>query len=89
MIADTARSHFGTWQQLFQGRGLDFSEENSLRLFGMRSSDIILRVLGPDIPAEEMEAFSESKEEIFQSNKQEHVAEGKCAVAIVAMASFL
>lgn len=67
VIVDSARFHLAAWQQWARELGRTFSEEQFFRLFGFRNSDIILRFLGPDIPAAEVEALGERKEELFRS----------------------
>ncbi len=66
-IVDTANVHLAAWQQWAQGLGRTFTEDDFLRLFGQRNSDMVMRFLRPDVSYEEAEALGEKKEQIFRA----------------------
>jgi beta-phosphoglucomutase family hydrolase len=67
VIVDTGRFHLSAWRQLSEEMGFYFTAEDFRRVFGLRDSDAIRRVLAPDISADEVEALAERKEAIFRA----------------------
>ena len=67
VIADTGPFHLGAWQQLAEEMGLPFTAEDFRRVFGLKNSDVIRKVLAPDISVVQVEALAERKEEIFRA----------------------
>ncbi|MDH5695473.1 MAG: HAD family phosphatase [Dehalococcoidia bacterium] len=67
VIADTAAFHFGAWQEVFQKRGVKFTEEDFKRNFGRRNDTIIRAALGEEISQSEVDAIARKKEENFRS----------------------
>ena len=68
VIADTARSHFLSWQFAFSKRNIPFTEEDFKHHFGQRNDTIIRDVAGSAIPDQELQAIAQDKEEYFRTN---------------------
>lgn len=66
VIADTAPYHFKAWQETFQKRGVNFSEDDFKRHFGQRNDTIIRNTLGGNLSSEEVDAIAEEKEENYR-----------------------
>ncbi|MCK5577312.1 MAG: tRNA (adenosine(37)-N6)-threonylcarbamoyltransferase complex dimerization subunit type 1 TsaB [Dehalococcoidales bacterium] len=66
IIIDSAHYHLEAWQQVFSGRGIDFSEKDFQRTFGQRNDAIISGILGAGASVEEIEAISSEKEAGFR-----------------------
>ncbi len=66
VIADTGPYHFKAWQEVFQKRGVNFTEENFQRNFGQRNDTIIRNVLGEQISQDEIDAITGEKETDFR-----------------------
>jgi len=67
VIADTAPCHLKAWQQVFQKRGVKFTEEDFKHNFGQRNDTIIRNVRGQDTSQSEIEAISREKENSFRN----------------------
>lgn len=65
-IADTAPYHLNAWQQAFQKRGVDFTEDDFRHNFGQRNDTIIKNALGAAISQSETGAIARKKEETFR-----------------------
>lgn len=65
VIADTAPYHFRAWHEVFQKRGVDFTEADFRRNFGQRNDTIIRNTLGAQTSRGEVEAIAMEKEETF------------------------
>ncbi|MFC2002362.1 HAD family hydrolase [Chloroflexota bacterium] len=66
VIAYTAPYHLKSWQEVFQKRGVDFTEEDFKRYFGQRNDTIIKSTLGEEISEQELDATAEEKERSFR-----------------------
>lgn len=66
VIVDTAPYHFAAWQQVFEKRGVKFTEANFKRSFGRRNETIIPGVLNESISAAEIAMIAKEKEGIFR-----------------------
>jgi len=66
VIADTAFYHLKAWQDVFRGRGVDFTEEDFRRNFGQRNDTIIRNTLGHDTSQGEVDVIAGDKERNFR-----------------------
>ena len=73
VIADTAPYHLKAWQQVFQKRGVEFTEEDFKHNFGQRNDTIIRDVLGQDTSQSEIEAISLEKENGFRNMVRQRI----------------
>jgi len=71
VIADTADYHYRAWVDIFGKRGVNFSKEDFMRLFGQRHDTIIKFALGENISHEDFEAITREK----QANYRRRVAD--------------
>ncbi|MEE8471286.1 MAG: HAD family phosphatase [Dehalococcoidia bacterium] len=67
VIADTAPFHFLSWQRAAQERGITFTESDFKQIFGKRNPEIIAEKFGADIPAPDVDALAQRKEEHFRT----------------------
>jgi beta-phosphoglucomutase family hydrolase len=73
VIADTALYHFEAWQEVFQKRGVSFTEDDFRRNFGQRNDTIIRNVLGAGLPPSEIDIIAGEKEEIFRQRVRQKI----------------
>lgn len=73
VIADTALYHFKAWQEVFQKRGVNFTEEDFRRNFGQRNDTIIRNVLGEGLSPSEIDTIAGEKEENFRQKVSQHI----------------
>lgn len=66
VIVDTAPYHLKAWQEVFQKRGVKFTEEDFQHSFGQRNDSIVRNTLDEHISRGEMEAVATEKEETFR-----------------------
>ena len=66
VIADTAPYHLRAWQEVFQKKGINFTEGDFKRNFGQRNDTIIRNTLGKDISPSEIDVIAAEKEEDFR-----------------------
>ena len=66
VIADTASYHLKAWQEVFQKRGVKFTEDDFRHSFGQRNDTIIKNTLGDKVSQDEIEAMANEKEESFR-----------------------
>ena len=66
VIADTASYHFKAWQEVFHGRGVNYTEGDFRRNFGKRNDSIIRDILGEETPQSEVDTITREKEETFR-----------------------
>jgi len=66
VIADTAAYHQKAWQETFQKRGIDFTEDDFKHSFGLRNDSIIRRILGEGVSQKEIAIIADEKEESFR-----------------------
>jgi beta-phosphoglucomutase family hydrolase len=62
VIADTGPYHCQAWQEVFQPRGLNFTEEDFKRHFGRRNDTIIRDIAGDSISQQELDIIATEKE---------------------------
>ncbi len=73
VIADTGPYHFKAWQEVFQKRGVNFTEDNFQRNFGQRNDTIIRNVLGEQISQDEIDAITGEKETDFRQRVRQNI----------------
>jgi len=73
VIADTAAYHFKAWQETFQQRGVNFTEEDFRHNFGQRNDNIIRSVLGKGTTPAEIDTIANEKEESFRNKAKHHL----------------
>ncbi len=73
VIADTAPYHLKAWQQVFQKRGVKFTEEDFKHNFGQRNDTIIRDALGQGTSQSEIEAISLEKENGFRNMVRQRI----------------
>jgi len=73
VIADTGLYHFKAWQQVFQKKGVRFSEDDFRHYFGRRNDTIIRGVLGESLPQSEVDAILIEKEDSFRSRARHNI----------------
>jgi len=73
VIADTAPYHFKAWQEVFQKRGMNFTEEDFRRNFGQRNDTIIRNVLGEGLSPSQIDTIAGEKEENFRQRVRQHI----------------
>ncbi len=66
VLADTAPHHLLAWREIFAKRGINFTEADFMRGFGVRNDAIIKNTLGEQISPEEIEAIAREKETTFR-----------------------
>jgi len=66
VIADTGTYHCRAWQDVFQRRGVNFTEEDFKRYFGQRNDTIIRSTLGRNVSPEEFDTIAAEKEENYR-----------------------
>jgi beta-phosphoglucomutase family hydrolase len=73
VIADTGPYHLMAWQEVFQKRGLEYSDEDFRRNFGKRNDTIIRIVAGDSISPAEVDAIAAEKEAVFRQKAAQKV----------------
>ncbi|MBI2906896.1 MAG: HAD family phosphatase [Chloroflexi bacterium] len=73
VIVDTAPFHFAAWQDSVAEIGVQFSEEDFRRTFGMRNDAIVRFIKGQDATEGEIWLFVERKEERFRRRIKESI----------------
>ncbi len=66
VIADTASYHLKAWQEAFQKRGANFTEEDFRHSFGQRNDTIIRNALGKEVSQDEIDVIANEKEGSFR-----------------------
>jgi beta-phosphoglucomutase family hydrolase len=66
VLIDTGRFHRQAWYDLAQKQGFKISDEVFYNTFGMQNYQIIPILAGQDLPAEDIERFSEWKEKRYR-----------------------
>ncbi len=66
VLADTAPHHLRAWQEIFSKRGINFTEADFKRGFGIRNDAIIRNILGKQVTKDEIEAIAREKEKAFR-----------------------
>ena len=73
VIADTALYHLEAWHEVFQKRGVSFTEDDFRRNFGQRNDTIIRNILGAGLPPSEIDIIAGEKEEIFRQRVRQKI----------------
>jgi beta-phosphoglucomutase family hydrolase len=73
VIADTAPYHFKAWQEVFQKRGVNFTEEDFKRNFGRRNDAIVRNTIGGSISPREVDTIASEKEESFRRRVAQNI----------------
>ncbi len=73
VIVDTAPYHFKAWQDVFQRRGVKFTEADFRHTFGQRNDNIIRHTLGKQISQSEMDVISRVKEQTFRKSVRQNI----------------
>jgi beta-phosphoglucomutase len=66
VIADTSAYHFRAWRETFAKRGIDFTEEDFRRGFGVRNDAIIRNIVAKKTTGDEIETIAQEKEATFR-----------------------
>ena len=66
VLADTATHHLLAWQETFAKRGINFTEADFKRGFGIRNDAIIKNTLGEQTTEAEIETIAREKEATFR-----------------------
>ena len=66
VLADTAPHHFRAWRETFAKRGIDFTEADFMRGFGVKNDAVIKGVLGEQTTDAEIETIAKAKEATFR-----------------------
>ncbi|MCL0094825.1 nucleoside-diphosphate kinase, partial [Dehalococcoidales bacterium] len=83
VIADTAPYHLNAWQQVFQKRGVNFTEEDFRRNFGQRNDTIIRNTLGEETPQSEIDAIAREKERNFRQLVRQNIKPFPGAIKLI------
>jgi len=83
VIADTAPYHFKAWHNVFQKRGVNFTEADFRRNFGQRNDTIIRKNLGAQTSRGEVEAIAREKEETFRKVLGQNIRPHPGAVELI------
>jgi beta-phosphoglucomutase len=66
VLADTASYHFLAWRETFARRGINFTEADFMRGFGIRNDAIIRNILGEKTTNAEIATIAQEKEATFR-----------------------
>jgi len=66
VISDSYSFHFGAWQETFAKRGIEFTKEDSTRLFGTTNDFIIGSIMSKELPERDVKIMVQEKEEAFR-----------------------
>ena len=73
VIADTADYHYQAWVDIFGEKGVSFTREDFMRLFGQRHDTIIRFGLGDNISREEFNAITRKKQEDYRRRVADNI----------------
>lgn len=82
VLVDTGPFHFQAWRRILRERGRDLTEKGFLESFGMKSVDILRKVLG-ELRPEELNLLARRKEEYYREELAERVRPLPGAMAIL------
>ncbi|MDI6814621.1 MAG: HAD family phosphatase [Dehalococcoidales bacterium] len=85
VIADTAPYHLKAWQEVFQKRGVKFTEEDFRRSFGQRNDTIIRNTLGEVTLQSEIDAIAREKERNFRKAIRQNIKPLPGAIRLIKM----
>ena len=83
VIADTAPYHLKAWQEVFQKRGVSFTENDFRRNFGQRNDTIIKNVLGESVLPSEIDVIAGEKERSFRQSVGQHITPLPGAIKLI------
>ena len=83
VIADTAPYHFKAWQEVFQKKGVNFTEEDFRRYFGQRNDTIIRNVLGEGLSPSQIDTIAGEKERDFRQRVRQHLKSLPGAIELI------
>lgn len=83
VIVDTEIYHFKAWKKLLHEEGIELTEEEFKRTFGMRNAEIIRRFLGPDVSAPVIQQLAGRKEEYFRQFIRDHIMPNPGAIGLI------
>ena len=66
VIADSSSCHFTAWQETFARRGVRFTQEEFIKLFGTRNDFIIRSIMGDRVREDDIEIMAAEKETDFR-----------------------
>ena len=66
-LVDTAELHFQAWQAVCREQGRDFTRAEFAATFGQRNPDILRKLFGERLNAEEIEALGQRKEVLYRA----------------------
>jgi beta-phosphoglucomutase family hydrolase len=66
VISDSYSFHFAAWQETFAKRGIKFTKEDFIKLFGTRNDFIIRSVMGKAVLERDVKIMVQEKEETFR-----------------------
>ena len=67
VIVDSGSYHFSAWQETFAKRGVMFTQENFVKLFGARNDFIIHNILGDKVHEDDINTIAAQKESNFRN----------------------
>ena len=83
VIADTAPYHLKAWQEVFQKRGVEFTEEDFRHTFGQRNDTIIRNTLGEETPQSEIDDIAREKERNFRKAVRQNIKSLPGAIKLI------
>ena len=83
VIADTAPYHFKAWQDVFQKRGINFTEDDFKHNFGQRNDSIIRYALGEDVSPGEVDVVATEKEENYRRRVAQNIKSLPGAIELI------
>lgn len=83
VIVDTEIYHFKAWKKLLHEEGIELTEEEFKRTFGMRNAEIIRRFLGPDVSKPVIQQLAGRKEEYFRQFIRDHITANPGAIGLI------
>jgi beta-phosphoglucomutase family hydrolase len=67
VLVDTAEHHYQSWKFAFAKQGIEFSQEDFKKIFGMRNDAIIRKTMGGGAGRDKIEEVAKDKEEFFRT----------------------
>ena len=83
VIADTAPYHLKAWQEVFQKRGVKFTEEDFRCQFGQRNDTIIRTTLGEGVSQSEIDVIASEKEANYRQRVRQNIRPLPGAVKLI------
>ena len=83
VIADTAPYHLKAWQEVFQKRGVKFTDDDFRRHFGQRNDTIIRTTLGEGISPSQIGVIAEEKEGNYRQRVRQNISPLPGAVKLI------